>query len=108
MWALLSDSDTLSVWLPFGTLVFLSQGEVPNLYEQDEREQIINMLREDTRKAGWPEDRDSIWAFFVHRFRENLHIVLCMSPVGDAFRNRFVRLLPASSFLCRCFLAICD
>lgn len=72
----------------------LNSGEVPNLYEQDEREQIINMLREDTRKAGWPEDRDSIWAFFVHRFRENLHIVLCMSPVGDAFRNR-VRMFPS-------------
>ncbi len=29
-----------------------------------------------------------LWAFFVERTRANLHIVLCCSPIGDAFRER--------------------
>ena len=29
-----------------------------------------------------------LMAFFVEMVRENLHVVVCMSPVGDAFRER--------------------
>ena len=39
-------------------------------------------------------DRDAVWAFFINRVREKLHIVLCMSPVGAAFRNR-CRMFPS-------------
>lgn len=30
----------------------------------------------------------SLFNFFVNRCRENLHIILAFSPIGDAFRNR--------------------
>ena len=30
----------------------------------------------------------AMYNFFVERIRQNLHIVLAMSPIGDAFRNR--------------------
>lgn len=30
----------------------------------------------------------SLFNFFINRCRENLHIILAMSPIGDAFRNR--------------------
>ena len=30
----------------------------------------------------------ALFNFFVERTREMLHIVLAMSPIGDAFRNR--------------------
>jgi hypothetical protein len=29
-----------------------------------------------------------LWNFFVDKTRENLHVVLCFSPIGDAFRDR--------------------
>ena len=29
-----------------------------------------------------------LFNYFVSRCRDNLHILLCMSPIGDAFRNR--------------------
>ena len=35
-----------------------------------------------------PETRDNCLAYFVSRVRDKLHIVLCMSPVGDSLRIR--------------------
>lgn len=32
--------------------------------------------------------RDGVWAYFLANCAKNLHVVLCMSPVGDALRNR--------------------
>jgi dynein heavy chain len=36
----------------------------------------------------------AMYNFFVERIRQNLHIVLTMSPIGDAFRNR-LRMFPS-------------
>ena len=68
----------------------LNSGEVPNIWEQpDDKEKIINSVRSyhvnDLKK---PDAPDLIYATFVDRVRDNLHIVLCMSPVGDALRIR--------------------
>ena len=38
--------------------------------------------------------RDGVFNYFISRVRNNLHIVLCMSPVGDAFRTR-CRMFPS-------------
>lgn len=35
-----------------------------------------------------------MYAFLIERVRANMHIVLCMSPIGDDFRNR-LRQYPA-------------
>lgn len=31
---------------------------------------------------------EPMYAFLIERVRGNLHIILCMSPIGDKFRNR--------------------
>lgn len=36
----------------------------------------------------------AMYNFFIERVRVNLHVVLCMSPIGDAFRNR-LRMFPS-------------
>lgn len=40
------------------------------------------------KELGISEARDACLSTFVTRVRENLHVVLCVSPVGDALRVR--------------------
>ncbi|XP_047115990.1 dynein axonemal heavy chain 6 [Schistocerca piceifrons] len=73
----------------------LNSGEVPNLFESDEYEKVIIASRNDAKEAGIDEgNRDGIFEFFISRVRSRLHLVLCMSPVGDAFRRR-CRMFPS-------------
>jgi dynein heavy chain len=67
----------------------LNSGEVPNLFVKDELEQVITGVRPHAKAAGVNDsDRDALWQFFISRVRQKLHLVLAMSPVGDAFRGR--------------------
>lgn len=45
-------------------------------------------MRADAKKLGISETQDALFAFFLERVRTNLHVVLCLSPIGDAFRER--------------------
>lgn len=69
-------------------------GEVPNLYEADEMEKIVSMVRPLAKAAGRLETREAILQHYNHLVRENLHIVLCMSPIGAGFRTR-CRMFPS-------------
>jgi len=72
----------------------LNAGEVPNLFAKDEMDKIINDVRPLAKQAGKSEARDVVYSHFVQMVRENLHIVLVMSPIGDTFRNR-LRMFPS-------------
>nr|XP_028557519.1 dynein heavy chain 2, axonemal isoform X1 [Podarcis muralis]XP_028557522.1 dynein heavy chain 2, axonemal isoform X1 [Podarcis muralis] len=72
----------------------LSSGEVPNLYKPDEFEEIQTHIIDAARTEGIQESQDSLFAFLIERVRNNLHVVLCLSPVGDPFRN-WIRQYPA-------------
>ncbi|KAK2585046.1 hypothetical protein KPH14_008566 [Odynerus spinipes] len=73
----------------------LNTGEVPNLYEADELEKVIIATRPAAKERNISEgDRDGIYQFFVGRVRNFLHLMICMSPIGDAFRRR-CRMFPS-------------
>uniref|UniRef100_A0A8C2GSU6 Dynein, axonemal, heavy chain 6 n=1 Tax=Cyprinus carpio TaxID=7962 RepID=A0A8C2GSU6_CYPCA len=73
----------------------LNSGEVPNLFEKDELKQVLAAISPKAKEAGISEgNRDEVFQFFISRVREKLHIVLCMSPVGDSFRSR-CRMFPS-------------
>lgn len=65
----------------------LNSGEVPSLFTPEEREKRVNACLEAAQQAGI-NNRDDVYNFFIGRVRDNLHIALCMSPVGDSFRTR--------------------
>ena len=56
--------------------------------------QIKNKLFNAATKLGIIPNTEAMYGFLIERVRSNLHIVLCMSPVGEDFRNR-LRQYPA-------------
>ena len=84
---LLNDTQIVNEGMLEDVNNILNSGEVPALFPPDERDKRITRSTEAARDLGITA-RDEIWSFFIGRVRDNFHIVLCMSPVGDAFRNR--------------------
>ncbi|XP_046898543.1 dynein axonemal heavy chain 5 isoform X2 [Hypomesus transpacificus] len=71
----------------------LSSGQVSNLFARDEIDEIISdlipvMKREFPRR---PPTNENLHEYFMSRVRQNLHVVLCFSPVGEKFRNRALK-----------------
>lgn len=56
--------------------------------------QIKKKLMKEATKAGRIPTTEAIYSLLIERARANMHLVLCMSPIGDAFRNR-LRQYPA-------------
>jgi dynein heavy chain len=38
-----------------------------------------------------PPTPENVMQFFIDRVKNNLHVILCFSPVGEKFRNRSLR-----------------
>ena len=72
----------------------LSSGNIPDLYTKDEKEAIINSLTNKAKNAGYSQEPESVWKYFISKIRENLHCCLCFSPVGPSLRVR-ARRFPA-------------
>ncbi|XP_054464751.1 dynein axonemal heavy chain 12 [Anoplopoma fimbria] len=68
----------------------LNTGEVPNLFAIDEKQEIMETVRPIAQAGNKNLELSplTLFAFFVARCRENLHIVVAFSPIGNAFRNR--------------------
>ncbi|XP_077977872.1 dynein axonemal heavy chain 5-like isoform X2 [Glandiceps talaboti] len=71
----------------------LSSGEVSNLFARDEIDEINGelipvMKKEHPRR---PPTNENLYDYFLTRVRNNLHVVLCFSPVGEKFRNRSLK-----------------
>ncbi|XP_042277329.1 dynein axonemal heavy chain 10 isoform X2 [Thunnus maccoyii] len=66
----------------------LTSGIVPALFPDDEKEMVLNQLRDEALSMGAGPSKESVWKYFVNKSANNLHIVLGMSPVGDTLRTR--------------------
>ncbi|KAL3815567.1 hypothetical protein ACHAXA_000299 [Cyclostephanos tholiformis] len=68
----------------------LSTGEVPGLFAKDEMTAMTTDLRLDflRERPGKEETPDNLKQFFTDCVRDNLHIVLCMSPMNPKFSTR--------------------
>uniref|UniRef100_H3DNF8 Dynein axonemal heavy chain 2 n=1 Tax=Tetraodon nigroviridis TaxID=99883 RepID=H3DNF8_TETNG len=69
----------------------LSSGEVPNLYKPDEFVEICNALADSAKRDNVLQTPDSMFSYLIERVRNNLHVILCMSPVGELFRQRLLQ-----------------
>ena len=69
----------------------LNTGEVANLYAADEKQELIEAVRP-VMQQRFGKDADfttlEMFNFFVQRCKENLHITIAFSPIGNAFTER--------------------
>ena len=75
----------------------LNGGVVPNIYIPDEMNQIREGIRKKFKKdspAGTVETPEALSEFFFNGVKDNLHLSICMSPIGQAFRD-YTRMYPA-------------
>ncbi|KAF4088496.1 hypothetical protein AMELA_G00083630 [Ameiurus melas] len=68
-------------------------GEVSNLFARDEVDEITQYLIPFMKNhhPRSPLTTENLYNYFLHRVRNNLHIILCFSPVGEKLRSRAMR-----------------
>lgn len=77
----------------------LNSGEVANLYTSEEKAELMDLMQT-SLEAGNRGNKNldfsplALYAMFVNKCREKLHVVVAFSPIGEAFRNR-LRKFPA-------------
>uniref|UniRef100_A0A669PS64 Dynein axonemal heavy chain 3 n=1 Tax=Phasianus colchicus TaxID=9054 RepID=A0A669PS64_PHACC len=76
--------------------MLLNTGDVPNIFAADEKAEIVEKMQTASRMGSEKIEATplAMYNFFIERMKKNLHIVLAMSPIGDAFRNR-LRMFPS-------------
>lgn len=78
--------------------MILNTADVPNLYAIDEKAEILEKMMNVAREVVGGKKVEMtpmiLYNLFIERIKKNLHIVLTMSPIGDAFRNR-LRMFPS-------------
>ncbi|CAF0809445.1 unnamed protein product [Rotaria sordida] len=68
----------------------LSSGVVPGMFARDEIDEICQDLIPIMKKQypRRPPTNENLYDYFLSRVRQNLHVALCFSPVGEKFRKR--------------------
>ena len=64
--------------------------EIPDLFPDDEVENIVGGLRNEVKNAGMTDTRDNCWRFFIERVRKQLK-VSCIKEVGMSFHDSLNR-----------------
>ena len=72
----------------------LSSADVPNLFNDEEFGAIFDKMGKLVEKEGLPATKTNLHAMFVRMVRQHLHVVMCMSPVGEEYRAR-IRQFPS-------------
>ena len=65
----------------------LTSGMVPAFYADDEKEGVVSNIRDEAVKRG-PRLQGGMLELLRRKCRDNLHVVLAMSPVGETLRTR--------------------
>ena len=83
---LLTDTQIVDdTWLVYVNDL-LSSGNIADLFSTEDKDTIINSVRNEARQRGVADTREAMYEYFINQVRTNLHVVLCFSPVGELFR----------------------
>eukprot|EP00736_Rhodelphis_marinus_P001164 Rmarinus@m.23243 len=70
--------------------VLLTSADMPGLFQRDDLTMLLSELRA-TFLQNCPhleDDADTLYRYFIERVRDNLHVILCLSPGTNEFRSR--------------------
>ena len=65
----------------------LTVGMVPALFDEAGRGDLAQKVADEAKKLGIVQ-KDELWDYTLEKIRDNLHIVLAMSPAGENLRVR--------------------
>lgn len=72
----------------------LNSGDVTGIYQEKDFEDIMNACKTDCIKKGLQPNKMNIFTQYLIRVKKNIHIILAMSPIGEAFQVR-LRMFPS-------------
>lgn len=72
----------------------LNSGDVTNIYQEKDMEDIMNACKQDCIKKGLQPNKMNIFTQYLIRVKRNVHIILAMSPIGEMFMTR-LRMFPS-------------
>ena len=52
----------------------LASGEIPELFSDEDLENVINGVRNEVKGAGLQDTRENCWSFFIDRVRRQLKV----------------------------------
>jgi len=69
----------------------LNSGDVPQLYKNEDYEGIYNVGKAACQAKGLLLNKMNMFGQYLINVRNNVHVVLAMSPLGDIFRQRLLK-----------------
>lgn len=61
-------------------MLHLFPGEIPDLYSDDEVENIISNVRNEVKNQGLVDSRENCWKFFIDRIQRHLKVMEDLLP----------------------------
>ena len=52
----------------------LASGEIPELFADDEVQNVVSGIRNEVRGAGMQDTRENCWSFFIDKVRRQLKV----------------------------------
>lgn len=62
----------------------LNNGYIPGLWTKEELQAHLQTMKNEAWMMGVPDNQEALFEFFVEKIKQNVHVFLCMSPVGDS------------------------
>lgn len=72
----------------------LNSGDVANIYQEADMEEINNACKGDCIKKNLQPNRMNVYAQYLLRVKNNIHLTIAMSPLSSVFQTR-LRMFPS-------------
>ncbi|KRX05785.1 P-loop containing nucleoside triphosphate hydrolase [Pseudocohnilembus persalinus] len=95
---IISDSQIQQPFILEDINNLLNSGDIPSLFAQEDFVPLIDRIRTHAKKEGRTQLIDSgsnekYYDYFIECVKRKLHVIMVMSPIGDALRTR-IRMFP--------------